>query len=77
MNAFRAVTERATTINSGVTLIQARNQRSKSGNESTVSKAEPDTNDASAGAGRLDLIADTKRDFVGLLVISRRVTPRV
>ena len=65
------------TISRGVRLIQAKNHRSKSGNERIVRRADPVTSDASAGVGRLDLIADTKRDFAGLVVISRRVTPRV
>ena len=64
-NALRVVVERATTINRGVRLIQARNHRSKSGNESTVSSAEPETRDASAGVGRLALIADQTRDSLG------------
>ena len=76
-NALRAVTERAMTINKGVRLIQAKNQRSKSGNESIVSSADPETSDASAGVGRLDLIADQTRDSLGRVMISRSVTPRV
>ena len=76
-NPRRLLFARATTINSGATLIQAKNHKSKSGNESTVSKAEPDTSDASAALGRLDLIAVKTRDFPGRIVISRSVTPRV